>query len=76
MSITPYVGFTDGASRSTRNLSSTTWVIYDPAGELIDLKGICLGQTANNVAEYSFVIELLTEVINLGIHALLVILDS
>ena len=40
MSITPYVGFADGASRSTRNLSSTAWVIYDPAGELIELQGI------------------------------------
>ena len=43
MSITPYVSFTDGASRSTRNLSSTAWVIYDPASELIDLQGICPG---------------------------------
>ena len=43
MSITPYVGFMDGASRSTRNFSSAAWVIYNPAGELIDLQGICLG---------------------------------
>ena len=40
MSITPYVGFADGASRSTKNLSSAAWVIYDPASELIDLQGI------------------------------------
>ena len=76
MSITPYVGFVDGASRSTRNLSSAAWVIYDPAGELIDLQGICLGQTTNNVAEYSIVLELLTEAINLDIRALIVNLDS
>ena len=76
MSITPYVGFTDGASRSTKNLSSAAWVIYDPAGELIDLQGICLGQITNNVAEYNAVIELLTKAINLGIRALLVHLDS
>ena len=43
MSITPYVGFADCASRNTQNLSSTAWVIYDPAGELIDLQGIFLG---------------------------------
>ena len=43
MSITPYVDFADGASHSTKNLSSTAWVIYDPAGELIDLQGICPG---------------------------------
>ena len=76
MSITPYVGFVDGASRSTRNLSSTAWVIYDPAGELIELRGICLGWTTNNVVEYSDVIELLTEEITLGISALVVNLDS
>ena len=76
MSITPYVNFADGASRSTRNLSSAAWVIYDPAGELIDLQVICLGRTTNNVTEYSATIELLTKAINLGIRALLVNLDS
>ena len=76
MFVTPYVGFADGASRSTRNLSSAAWVIYDPAGELINLQGVCLGPTTNNVAEYSVVLELLTEVVNLGIRALLVHLDS
>ena len=76
MSITPYVGFADGASRSTRNFSSTVWVIYDPVGELIELQGICLGRTTKNVVEYSVVLELLTEAINLGIRALLVNLDS
>ena len=43
MSITPYVGFADGASCSTRNLSSAASVIYDLAGKLIGLQGICLG---------------------------------
>ena len=76
MSITPYVDFVDGASCITRNLSSTAWVIYDPASELIDLQGICLGRTTKNVAKYNAVIELLTEAINLSIRALLVNLDS
>ena len=56
MSGSPYVGFADGASRSTRNLSSAAWVIYDPHGELVDIQGVCLGCTTNNVAEYSVVI--------------------
>ena len=51
-------------------------MIYDPAGELIDLQGICLGRTTNNVAEYSAVIELLAEAIALDIHALIFDLDS
>ena len=76
MSISAYVGFADGASRSTRSLSLAAWVIYDPVGELINLQGVCLGPTTNNVNEYSAVLELLTEAVNLGIHALLVNLDS
>ena len=76
MSDAPYVGFADGACRSTQNLSSAAWVIYDPHGELIDLQGVCLGRTTNNVAEYSAVIELLAEAANLGIRALVVNLDS
>ena len=76
MYITPYVGFTDGASRSTRNLSSAAWVIYNPTGELVNLQGVCLGPATNNVAEYSAVLELLNEVVNLGIHTLLVHLES
>ena len=76
MSITPYVGFMDGASRSTRNLSLEAWVIYNPAGELVNLQGACLGPTTNNVAEYSAIFELLTEAVILGIRTLLVNLDS
>ena len=76
MSITPYVGFPDGASRNTKNLSLAAWVIYDPAGELIELQGICLGRTTNNVAKYSTVLELLTEATNLGLREFFVNLDS
>ena len=72
MSSAPYVGFADGACRSTCNLSSAAWVIYDPHGELLDLQGVCLGRTTNNVAEYSAVIELLAEAVDLGIRELVV----
>ena len=63
MSITPFVGFTDGASCSTRNLSSVAWVIYDPAGELVNLQGVFLVPTTNNVTEYSVILESLNEAI-------------
>ena len=76
ISINPYIGFTDGASHSTRNLSSAAWVIYNPAGEFVNLQGVCLGSATNNVMKYSIVLELLNEVVNLGIHVLLVHLDS
>ncbi|WP_369124370.1 reverse transcriptase-like protein, partial [Actinobacillus pleuropneumoniae] len=64
------------ACRSTQKLSSTTWVIYYPHGELADLQGVCLGCTTNNVVEYSAVIELLAEAVVLNIRALIVNLDS
>jgi len=79
MSSTPYDGFADGAYCSTRNLSFAAWVIYNPHSELVYLQGVflgCMGCTTNNVAEYSAFIKLLTEFVNLDIHALVVNLDS
>jgi ribonuclease HI len=72
----PYIGFTDGASRSTWNLASTAWEIYAPTNKLISLRGVCLGRATNNMAEYSAIIELLVDAISLGIHHLVVRLDS
>ena len=70
-----YIGFTDGACRSTQNISSTAWVIYSPSNELVSMHGVSLGQTTNNIAEYSVVIELLSESISFGIRRLIVRLD-
>jgi ribonuclease HI len=72
----PYIGFADGASHSTQNLASAAWDIYAPTNELISLRGVCLGRATNNIAEYSAVIELLVDVVSLGIRRLVVRLDS
>jgi ribonuclease HI len=72
----PYIGFTDGASHSTQNLASVAWEIYAPTDELISLHGVFLGRATNNIVEYSAVIELLTDVVSLGIRHLVVCLDS
>jgi ribonuclease HI len=72
----PYLGFADGASCSTQNLASAAWEIYAPTNELISLHGVCLGRATNNIVEYSVVIKLLTDVVSLGIHHLVVRLDS
>jgi ribonuclease HI len=72
----PHIGFADGASRSTQNLASAAWAIYAPTNELISLRGVCLGRATNNIAEYSVVIELLTNAISLGIRHLVIRLDS
>jgi ribonuclease HI len=68
----PYIGFVDGASRSTHNLASAAWEIYAPTNELISLQGVCLGRATNNITEYSAVIELLIDSISLGIHHFIV----
>ena len=71
-----YVGYADGASRSTRNLSSAAWAIFDPSGELVSFRGVCIGRSTNNIAEYSALIELLSDTIAHGIRQLIVRLDS
>ena len=76
MFVAPYIGFANGSCLSTWNLSSAAWVIYDPHGELVDLQGVCLRCTTNNVAEYSTVIELLAEAVDINIRTLNVNLDS
>ena len=72
----PHIGFVDGASHSTQNLTSAAWAIYAPTNELVSLRGVCLGRATNNIAEYSTIIELLVDSISLGIHHLVVRLDS
>ena len=72
----PYIGFADGASCSTQNLSSTAWAIYAPSNKLICLQGVCLGRETNNITEYSVAIELLTSTISLGIRRFIIRLDS
>jgi ribonuclease HI len=72
----PYIGFADGASRSTRNLASAAWAIYAPTNELIFLRGVCHGRATNNITEYSAIIELLVDAISLGIRHLVVRLES
>ena len=63
MSLQAYIGFVDGACCNTRNIFSASWVIYSPTDELVSMHGVSLGQTTNNVAEYSIVIELLSDAI-------------
>jgi hypothetical protein len=71
-SLLPYIGFADGASRSTRNLASAAWEIYAPTNELISLRGVCLGRATNNIAEYSVVIKFLIDAISLDIFHLII----
>ena len=69
-----YTGFANGASRLTLNLESTTWVIYEPSGQLLNSGSTCLGPSTNNIPEYSAIIEL--DSILHRIQCLVVHLDS
>eukprot|EP00253_Pinus_taeda_P032089 PITA_32089 len=46
-----FVGYADGASLSSRNLSSAAWAFFDPSGELVSFRGVCIGRSTNNIAE-------------------------
>ena len=70
-----FFGFVDGASRHTRNIASSAWVIYQ-FDEVVSSGGICLGPATNNMAEYHTVIRLLTQSSSLGISHIIVYLDS
>ena len=69
------IGFDDGASFHTQNSTSISWVIYTPMAQVLDLGGVSLHPSSNNVAEYSAVIELLCDSISHGVHSLEVRLD-
>jgi ribonuclease HI len=71
-----FIGYVDGASWHTQRLASAAWVIFTPRGQLLSSRGICLGDTTNNVAEYSVVIELLRDALSFGISHLRVYLDA
>ena len=75
-SFEPHFGYVDGVSRSTWNLSSTVWAIFDPHGDLVSLQVICISRSINIIVEYNIVVELLSNSISHCIHHLVIKLDS
>ena len=71
-----YIGYVDGANRSSQNVTSTVWVIFNPSNEFLDSRGIFLGHATNNIVEYEAIITLMTNAYALGIHSFVVQLDS
>jgi ribonuclease HI len=69
-----FFGFMDGARRHTRRLASVAWVICMPQGQFLSSRGICLGDSVNNVVEYNAMIELLCDTLSHGISHLWVYL--
>ena len=71
-----FVGYADSASQHTQRLASVAWVIFTPQAQLLSFGGICLGDTTNNVVDYSVVIELLRDALSICISHLQVYLDT
>ena len=76
LNIWNHVGYADGASHSTQNLSSAVWDIFALNDEWVTFQGICIGRSTNNIAEYSALIELLSDAISFGINHIIIRLDS
>jgi len=72
----PFVGYANGAIRSTQNLSSVAWTIFALNSELVSFQGICIGRSTKNIVEYSTLIELLSNAISFGINRIIIRLDS
>ena len=70
-----YIGYADGANRSSRNVAFHAWVIFSPNNEFVDSRGIFLGRATNNIVEYEVVIALMTNASALGIRSLVLWLD-
>ena len=78
MSLLPstYINYADGASLYTQNLTFIAWVIFSPTNELVSSGGICISPTTNNIVEYSAIIKPMSKASTLGIHHLILRLDS
>ena len=67
-----YLGYADGANRSSRHAASIAWVIFNPSNEFLDAGGTFLGHATNNLAEYEAFITLMTNASTLGNYSLVV----
>jgi ribonuclease HI len=54
-----YLIFTDGASRGNPGPAAYGFIIKDEQGVILHQEGQCMGQTTNNVAEYTGVLKAL-----------------
>ena len=67
---------TDGGARGNPGPAGIGLVIKNETGELVYSYGGYIGETTNNVAEYSALIKALEESVNLGGTSLLIQMDS
>jgi ribonuclease HI len=68
--------FTDGGSRGNPGPAALGFVITNPAGKDLVTRGEFLGETTNNVAEYTAVVHALREAQRLGARRVDCFMDS
>jgi len=68
--------YTDGGSRGNPGPGGAGFVISDPAGHQLLAKGIFLGQTTNNIAEYTAIKEALRAALKMGAESVKLFSDS
>jgi len=67
---------TDGGSRGNPGPAAAAFILTDSAGNELDAKGFFLGQTTNNVAEYTGIVKALEAAKQLGANRLTLFSDS
>ena len=71
----PWTIYTDGASRGNPGPSAFAYIIERPGDDTIEANG-CLGDTTNNIAEYTALVRALQRAQQLGGRRLVVLSDS
>lgn len=67
---------TDGGARGNPGPAALGYVLTDAVGELVYEQGKYLGETTNNVAEYSALVEGLKKALELGASEIIIQMDS
>jgi formyltetrahydrofolate-dependent phosphoribosylglycinamide formyltransferase len=68
--------YTDGGSRGNPGPAAASFILAEPDGNQIQSKALFLGQTTNNVAEYTAIIKALEAAKQMGVKRLTVFSDS
>lgn len=70
------IAHVDGASRGNPGPAAAAFVLKDPAGNSLEKKAVFLGNTTNNVAEYTALVKALEAVKQMGAQELTLFSDS
>jgi len=70
------IAYTDGASRGNPGPAAAAFILNEPTGTQLQAKAFFIGQTTNNVAEYTAIIKAIQAAKEIGAKELTVFSDS